>query len=113
MVPKFSDGQLEPSARIQCCFFASELARRQSKSEKGNPINESQCQNQNPPVSKSSAYDNRHNRRPDLMGPWFAKGSLSEKPIIRHSLLVISRRYERGRGVAAAPRLPAASMATG
>jgi hypothetical protein len=45
-VPEFSVG-----------FSPLNLARRQSKSEKGNPINESQCQNQNPPVPKSSAYD--------------------------------------------------------
>jgi hypothetical protein len=49
---------LSPVPEFSVGFLPLNLARRQSKSEKGNPINESQCQNQNPRVPKSSAYDN-------------------------------------------------------
>jgi hypothetical protein len=50
--------RLSPVPEFSVGFSPLNLVRRQSKSEKGNPINESQCQNQNPPVPKSSAYDN-------------------------------------------------------
>jgi hypothetical protein len=48
---------LSPVPEFGVGFSLLNLARRQPKSEKGNSINESQCQNQNPPVPKSSAYD--------------------------------------------------------
>jgi hypothetical protein len=38
-------------------FFAVGSSPHTTEPEKGNPIKESQCQNQNAPVPKSSAYD--------------------------------------------------------
>jgi hypothetical protein len=48
---------LRPVPKFSLGFFAPEFGSRVAKSEKGNPINESRCQNQITPVPKSSAYD--------------------------------------------------------